>query len=153
MDDDFDGKTFGQRFIEANANNEFIASYVAQVLRDLMRAAVAVDRSRQLFNASRNVDFIIKLVKAAREPLDIHQILESALSEFDPRDERSEHRTALVDAACAGVRFYVERSCHDNAAEGRSEQRAVTFKHAMEEWKDAWDNRGLNRQVQSDRGV
>lgn len=126
-----------EAFLLANANLEFISSQFADVIRDLMRAAVANEPSAAVYRAAEKMNFVAELLSRTEDKFGFQDIFENAVSEinFEGEKESSVER-AIISAAEDGVRFLVERSCADNAAKGRTSKRRQDFLQSMK-WIEA----------------
>lgn len=130
-------ENFREAFLAANANLEFISSQFADVIRDLMRAAVANDPGAAVYRAAEKMNFVAELLSHTEEKFGFGDVFANAISEINFENEKDGSvERAIVSAAEDGVRFLVERSCEDNAAKGRTSKRRQDFLQSMK-WIDA----------------
>jgi len=129
--EDFDPKTYREAFLQANANEPFIASELADVLRYLMRAVSSDDPSGGLYSASEKMNFVGDLIARSSEPISWYSLFREAVNEIqdcipdDPDDRK------YIAAAKRGMKYLVESSATDNAARGRASKRLDEFLSAI----------------------
>src|SRR5262245_48118327 len=82
MDDDLQ-----ERFLQANANVDQMASQLADCLRNCMRAIAAEDPSSPRYRAVQNFDMLLKLMVRS-EGVRLYELFEKAIDELRPeRDD------------------------------------------------------------------
>ena len=129
--EDFDGKSFRETFLQANANQPFIASQLADVVRYLVRAVSSDDPSGGLYSASEKMNFVCGVISRSSEPLSWYSLFTEAVSKIqeaipdDPDDRK------FIAAAKRGTKYLVESSATDGAARGRASQRLNEFRQAI----------------------
>lgn len=119
---------YGERFLQANANPDYIAAQFADVLRDMMRAFAADDPAVAAHRASSHLSMMMQLVQRASDPINAYSLCLKAaedLNENRSDDPRREDPWAV--AARSGLKMLVEQSCFDNAARGRASKRQDAF--------------------------
>jgi hypothetical protein len=123
---------FGKAFLKANANKEFICAQFIDVLRDLIRAiAVRDDPSAPIWRATEHWKFITDLPSHCEERISTHEMFSTAVNALREAGEKDEIDGALLIAARLGMSLYVESSCRDNAARGRTSKRRDRFLTAI----------------------
>jgi hypothetical protein len=128
---------FRERFLDANANLDFISHKFADVLRDLMRASVARDPTPAADRAAERMNFVADLLSRTKEKFSFHDLFSRSLELMRNVDERADLDAAMVDAAERGLKLLVERSCDDDAARGRISQREHDFLSAIDRLEEA----------------
>ncbi len=122
---------FHEAFLKSNANLEFISLQFADVIRDLMRAAVASDGgAAAVSRAARQMKFVVDLLSQTEEKFGFHHIFQRAISDINIDAFNHPERDALI-AAQDAVKYLVESSCHDAAARGRASRRLAEFYRAI----------------------
>lgn len=119
---------YGEQFLRANANVDYIAAQFADVLRDMMRAFAADDPAAGVARASSHLSQMFQLINRASDPISAYSLCLKAvenLHETRPEDYRQEDPWAV--AARSGLKMLVEQSCFDNAARGRASRRQEAF--------------------------
>ncbi|HEY4249967.1 MAG TPA: hypothetical protein VGM87_02140 [Roseomonas sp.] len=127
---------FGERFIELNANVEFMSDHLADFLRNCMRAAAATDPSAAVGRATQEFAFLLRLLAKAQSP-NLHDLVSRAVKDLTVQERGDVFTEAVIRSAEKGVRFLVESSCIDNAARGRASRREQEFLDAIERIGDA----------------
>lgn len=129
--DDFDPAAFREAFLKANANEPYIASQLADVIRSLMRAVSSEEASSGIHAASEKMAFVSDLIARSPEPLTWYGLIKEAVAEIqgcipdDPNDRK------FIGAAKCGMKYLVESSATDNAARGRASKRLSEFQRAF----------------------
>jgi len=121
---------FQERFLKANANVDYMAQTLADVLRNCIRASVASNPSSQTYEAAKNFEMLLKLIVRS-EGVRIYELLEKAIEDITVEPRPDSVDGAITHAAQMGMRFLVEQSCHDNAARGRAGKRRSEFLDAI----------------------
>ncbi|MBI1650125.1 hypothetical protein [Hyphomicrobium sulfonivorans] len=122
---------FGERFLKANANVDYMASVLAQMLRNCMRASASQDPAGQTYEAMQNYMTLQKLVGYS-EGVKAYELFEKAIAELRIDEQNNRVDAAIVHAAKMGLRVLVEKSCYDGAAGGRASRREDEFLNAIE---------------------
>jgi hypothetical protein len=136
MDDDFH-----ERFLKANANPDFMAQQLADLLRNCVRAAAATsDPTSQTYRASETLKFLIQLMSRA-ESIQPFELVEKAVGQITVDGDDDPVNEAVIHAAKMGTRFLVEESCDDNAARGRAAKRRDEFLQAIKWVEEAYEER------------
>jgi hypothetical protein len=136
MDEDWN-----ERFLKANANVDFMATRLADCLRNCMRAVAAGDPTSPRYRAVEDFDMLLKLIVRS-EGVPLHELFEKAIDELRPErlsldqlssEWRAEYcyERSIMSAAESGLQFLVESSCADNAARGRASRRESDFLSAI----------------------
>ena len=129
--DEFDAKSFREVFLDANANEPFIAAQLADVIRYLMRAVTSEDPSSGLHSASEKMKFVAELLPRMQEPTSWYRLFTAAVEDIqrgipDDPDERR-----FISAAKRGTKYLIESSATDGAARGRASRRLEEFRQAI----------------------
>jgi hypothetical protein len=135
---------FKEAFLKANANKVFICAQFVDVLRDLIRAvAVRDDPSVPVYRAVEQWKFIIDLVQRCEEPVLAKDLFSTAVEALrvSDQDQQDDVEEAVLSAARRGMSFYMEASCTDNAARGRTSRRERDFLSAVESIDSAREHR------------
>lgn len=128
-----------ETFLKGNANPDFIGAKFAELIRDLMRAVASNSPSSEAYRAAKQMDYIAELLAHAQERLSFQFLFEKALGEFEtPNGNRPELPIdeATLNAARRGIKYLVERSCTDSAANARASRRQHEFLSAIEAIND-----------------
>lgn len=138
-------------FLKANANKDYMAEVLADCIRNCMRGVASGDPSSAAFRASQDFAKLIKLIKYAEMPVPIMQLFAQAIDEIRPdrTDDIGNKETfaeryveiSIFSAASSGIQYIVERSCSDNAANGRSSRRRSEFLDSLRHIKEAQEER------------
>ena len=118
-----------EAFLNANANEGFIASQMAEVIRKLMRAASSANGS--LYEASEQMKFIHDLISRMESEVSWWHVLHSAIEEIRSNLPSDKYNERYVHAAERGIKFFVESSAGDNGAKGRASKRISEFQQAI----------------------
>jgi hypothetical protein len=121
-----------EEFLKANANPNFIAAQFADVVRDLMRAIAAGDPSHGLYHVSQRMNLVIDLWKRCPEELSAETLLYSSLRDILGSGADGPVDEATTQAARSGLKYLIEKSCHDQAARGRASRRETEFLRDVE---------------------
>jgi hypothetical protein len=98
-------------FLNANANQEFIASTLTSVLRDLMRAtAVKHDHVSAVVTAAESWKLLLQLLERCEQPAPWGELFEEAVKRLrdDGRPEGDDVSEALREVARTGMSIYIE---------------------------------------------
>lgn len=126
------GEDFGERALQANANADVMAEELADIVRSIMRAAVAnSDNRSQTYLATKKLDYFLELFARA-DSVDLHELVENTVADLTIELPENSVDEPLLRAASAGVRYLIEKSCSDPAAKGRASKRQREFEHAAE---------------------
>ena len=123
-----DAAAFSKAFTTANANRQFIAGQMADIIRDVMRAVSSENGS--IHRISEKMDLIGELLTECSERLTWWDIFSDAIEEFR-ENVPSEFESSNVHAAMRGIKFIVESSATDSGAPGRTGRRENEFQSAM----------------------
>jgi hypothetical protein len=129
--DDFDPAAYREAFLQANANEPFIASQLADVIRALIRAVSSDEGSSGIYAASEKMKFISDLIARSPDPITWYGLFNDAVHEIqhcipdDPDDRK------YINAAKRGMKYLVESSATDNVARGRASKRLREFQNAI----------------------
>jgi len=126
----------GERFIELNANADFMAARLADFLRNCMRAAAASDPSGPVARASEDFRFLLRLL-AKSQSASAYELISKAVEDLAVEERGDSLDGAVIYAAQMGMRFLVETSCADNAARGRASRRQTEFLDAIKRIEEA----------------
>lgn len=121
MTDDIDPEDFHRRFLEANANPEYMARTLADFVRRMMRAALNRDGSQQ-YEAAQDLKHFLDLVPYSKD-VRLHGLIEKASERLAVDVEWGSHEFERVNLARDATRYLLEMSCDDNAARGRASKR------------------------------
>jgi hypothetical protein len=127
MDNDY-----REAFLKANANPEFIASEIADLIRSLVRAFAADDPSSPTLSAVQKMEFVLDLIRRCDEPLTWYKLFTAAFDEIHEAIPDDPYDRMYIHAAQRGMKYLVERSALDNAARGRASRRLDEFRQAIE---------------------
>lgn len=116
-----------EAFLTANANREFIAEQLADVIRNLVRAFAANDPSRPIYYAAEKMDLVMDLVRRCEDPLSWHGLFTSAIADIHNAIPPENHERGYVATAQSAMKYLVEISSTDNAARGRASRRLHEF--------------------------
>lgn len=125
---------YREAFLKANANKEFICAQFIDVLRDLIRAvAVRDDPSAPIQRATQQWGFITELLERCEDKVSIRDMFSTAVKALRVSDQEQHDlvNEAVISAARTGMSFYMEASCTDNAASGRTSKRERDFMSAI----------------------
>lgn len=125
-------KAIYDAFLNANANEEFIASKLADVIRYSMRAVSSDVRTGTGYSAAETMSLVIRLIARSEQPQLWPRLFSLALEELREGVPQTEYEQGFVDAARRGIKYLVEISAMDGAARGRASRRRNEFKSAME---------------------
>ena len=115
--------------MSVNANGPFIASQMADVIRNLMRAASS--DNGPISKASEQMEFVQDLMARCEDGSTWWRIFSDAIEEIRsnlPDDKFDEN---YIHAAERGIKYFVESSANDPAAHSRSQKRLSEFKDSI----------------------
>jgi hypothetical protein len=137
-------RDFRESFLKANANKDFICTQFAEVLRDLIRAvAVRDDPSGPIVRATEQWSSVASLLERCEEKISTREMFSNAVEvlRLPAREDGDGVDRAVIAAARRGISFYMEASCTDNAAKGRTSKRERDFLSAIEQIEGARERR------------
>lgn len=138
MDEDFH-----ERFLKGNANSEFMAYRLSDLVRSLVRATAAnSDPASQVYQASETLKFLIELMSHA-DGIQPYEIVHKAAEDLHVEEGRDPVDEAILHAAKMGARYLIEMSCSDNAARGRASKRRDEFLTAVKWIEEAREERRI----------
>ncbi len=115
--------------LKQNANRKFIASEMAEVVRDLMRA-VSSDHDKG-YKAARKMDNVAMLLEHCDEPLSWWDLFADAIELIKDNEHNSNSASADQEIAKAAIKYFVESTATDNAALGRTAKRLNELQGAI----------------------
>ena len=119
---------YGEQFLRANANPDYIAAQFADVLRDMMRAFAADDPTAGVSRASSHLSMMFQLIARAPDPINAYSVCQIAVEDLrENRPTEYGREDPWSVAARSGLKMLVEQSCFDNAARGRTSKRQEAF--------------------------
>jgi hypothetical protein len=119
---------YGELFLQANANAEYISAKFADVLRDMMRAFAADDPAVAAGRAATNLSMMFQLIQRSPEPVSAYLLCMSAAEDLQENwPDHTQQEDPWAIAARSGLKMLVEQSCFDNAARGRASKRRDAF--------------------------
>lgn len=136
MSEDIDQGESKRKFLRANANSEFIGSRFADLTRDLMRSFASRDGTSGLHDAAQRFAFILDLLGHADAPIVARDVIAAVLDDLRSSDGIKNETDRIIDAARAGLKFLVESSCHDTAANGRASRQRARFGEAVDRMRE-----------------
>ncbi|MGV1013731.1 MAG: hypothetical protein ACOYB4_02030 [Methyloceanibacter sp.] len=123
---------FQKRFLEANANVDFIGYQFARLIRYVVRASVSQDPyETNKHNAAQTMKFMFELIAASKDRLHTSELVDAAVSDLKVDDEDDE-RDGLLRVATEGVKYMLELSSTDNAARGRQSKQRSNLEGAIQ---------------------
>jgi hypothetical protein len=120
----------GDRFLRLNANVDYMAEELAEILRSCMRSAASGDPTSQTYRAAQTFQTLLKLIKYS-DGVSTYELFEKAIISISVDSERDGVESATIQAAQMGMRYLVEKSCGDGAAGGRASKRQAEFFSAI----------------------
>jgi hypothetical protein len=117
--------TFSEAFLCANANRQFIAPQMADVLLELIRDAASEDGTG--FKASEKMDFVSQLLQRCDEPLSWWNLFSDALGVLRANRRENGLDDEYLRAATRGIKYFAESSAGDPAARARASRRRDEF--------------------------
>lgn len=136
-----DGEDFREAFLQANARPEFIASEFADVLRDLMRAVSADSVGSPLSQASERMGLIADLLERCPDPISWYALFFDAVERIQDRIPDDPDDRRYIQTAKRGMKYLIETSATDNAAQGRAARRLDEFRTSIRLAEDARNER------------
>lgn len=124
---------FNDAFVKANANREFIAHEMADVLRDLMRAISSEDDTG--YKAAERMNFVGELLQHCDEKLGWWHIFSDAIEIIRANEPQNSFEADYLHIAKRGIKYFVESSATDNAARGRAAARRRDLEQAIK-WQE-----------------
>jgi hypothetical protein len=119
-------------FLKVNANADYIAYQLAEMIRNCMRATASQDPTGQTYRAMKNFNAVQRLIGYAG-PVKGLDVFEKALSQLRVTcREEDDTDAAILNAAKAGVQMLTDMSCSDDAARSRARKRQYDFVAALE---------------------
>lgn len=120
-------ENFREAFLKGNANPEFITAQFADLVRDLMRVVAAGDPAHRRYEACEKIKFIMDLWARCPGSASTPKCLQDAIDQVVVLKPLDDVDLAMIRAARSGVKYLVERSCHDPAAVARASRRGSEF--------------------------
>lgn len=131
-----DDENLGDQFLRINANVDYMAGELAEILRNCMRAAASGEPTSQTYRAAQGFQTLLKLIGYS-ESVRTYELFEKAIASITVENERDGVESATIHAAQMGMRYLVEKSCGDGAARGRASKRQDEFFAAIKEIEEA----------------
>ncbi len=149
-----DDDDLGEQFLQANSNVDYMASHLADCLRNCMRAVAATEPSSATYKAVQDFDMLLKLLVRSKG-IRFGELFDKAIAELrperaEPTGEGSAYRYyehTILTAAETGLQLLVESSCADNAAKGRTSSRRSDFLSAIKSIDEAHKGVVIEAQV------
>ncbi len=108
-------------FFAANANRQFIVGQMAEVIRNLMRAASSEQNNSR--KSSDQMEFVVQLLEHCDEPLTWYDLFSDAIAEIRANLGDRLYDKEYIYLAERGVKYFVESSATDSGASGRASRR------------------------------
>lgn len=141
--------TSDDSFLKANANADYIASKLADMIRNAMRAMVSNDHyASQVYEGSQNLKYLLELISYAEtKELHAYDVFEKAVKNLQPESSQNEDYVdrCMSSAAESVMRLMIERSCYDNAAKARISKREMDFLNDIKHLEEAREERKRKR--------
>ncbi len=111
---------------EHNADFHLAADALASCLRNSMRAVAVQDPAGQSLDASRDFVAVVNIL-TRNDHMSPRALFADAIGQL-----RTDDHDLGLEAAKAGLRWLIEKSCTDAFAEPRASQRQRDFQRAIE---------------------
>jgi hypothetical protein len=137
------------RFLELNANVDYMAGRLADMIRHCMRSIASSDGGRyQALEALQDFVVLRKLIDYSVD-VSFYEVFEKALADLRVRSDDVLDE-AILDAAKTGLQLLIELSCSDGAARGRASKRRQDFLDALKHIDEAREYRRQKRREPKD---
>ena len=118
-------ENYSDAFIKANANKGFITANYTEHLRSLLRAISTLNESPgNVYAAVEQMSFVMKLIEQCDEKITYYDLFDHAVNEF--RNAEDDYSN-MLGAAQRGMSYFIEASCKDSAAKGRTSKKESSF--------------------------
>ena len=122
----------GERFLQANANKEFICAEFTDVLRNLIRAvAMESEPSIAIHRATEQMGFVADLLERTEDVVTYKNLFTRAVEDLREIEARTDKEALLTSAALSGMSFIAEYTSDDSASRARLSRRRREFMEAI----------------------
>lgn len=134
MSDDYE-----RMFLRANANAEFMARTLADLVRRLLRASINNDGS-QKYEAVNAMKFFLDLVTES-EGVRLYDIVDKAVADLTVEREWDSYEADNLRIAKDATRYLLDMSSNDGFAQGRASKRwrdveaSIKMREEMREYR------------------
>ena len=114
---------------QADATPERVAHEMADLIRDLIRAASSENDNGS--KAAQQMETTMRYVTRCSEPISWWRIFSDALGMIRANLPENKHDSKYLNVATSGMKFFVESTAVDNFAKGRAVQRLGDLQNAI----------------------